>query len=334
MTTPIISKIRNHFESTRWYEKLIYLLTQNEIYYRFVYHKFKQRLKDIEDNKSYGFAIEVSSFCNAKCFFCPNVKMQRTKNSMNMDIFMTLIKRIKEEKINPRYFNMTGTGEPLLDKTIFEKIKIIKNEFPKTYIFMPTNFALANKEIIKNLLESGLDKITISLNADNEKDYKEIMKIDYKKTLSNIDLLLEMKSKAKSKLHVMVTVAANPINKKSINSFNKKWEAKVDEVAINWIHDWAGAVDTKDGKSTWKKRYPCRTLFEQIVVHSNGNIPLCCIDYEGIVIGGNVKDKAILESFNGDKIKKIKDMHRNGQIDKFKMCANCRFSERGLDWLV
>jgi len=329
-----ISKIRNEWEASNKVAKYGNFVANNFIYKSIIFIIAKRKINNIRESRRYNIALELSSFCNGKCFFCPNSKMKRNKSNMSMEIFDKVVERMKIEKILPMHINLTGTGEPLMDKTIFQKIEILKNNFPDANVYLPTNFALADDEIIDKLVNSKLNSVAVSLNANNARDYKNIMKLDFDKTIKNLENLIKKRNYKKSLLKIYITLAANPINKKSVNEFIKFWEGKVDGVGINWIHSWAGAVN--NGKIYKKNqiRYPCRPLFEQIIVHSNGNIPLCLVDYEGKFVGGNVMKNGILDSFYGESINKIREKHLSGKIGGIEMCSQCRFSERGFYWLV
>lgn len=329
----ILTKIRNIFEAEASRFKLLDILADNWFYKKYIMFLFERKINNIIKNREYSFAIEVTSFCNASCNFCPNSFMKRHKNVMGMDVIKVLVKRIKEENIVPKQFNLTGTGEPLIDKDLFKKISLLKKNFPDTPIFFPTNLALANFDIQKKIVSCGLDNISVSLNADNAVDYKKIMKLDYDKTIENLNSLIKLRNSTKSSLKIYLKLAANPINKDNIKNFINIWKGKVDGIGISWIHTWAGAVKNGE-KRKIVKRYPCRSLFEQIIIHSNGNIPLCCVDYEGLVVGGNILNDKILDAFNAPNIENIRKLHKNDQINKIKMCSNCRFSERGLNWLM
>lgn len=331
----LCNRVRAKVEVSKDWERRLSLITNNLIYRRFAYWVALRKIKKIKKYKELGFAVEVSSLCNARCFFCPHHKMKRKKTIMSNQMFGLLLKRIKEEKIRPKYFNLTGTGEPLLDKDLFNKIKMIKNVFKNTLVFFPTNFFSGDKNVVDQLMESDLDQIIISLNAGNAVDYKKIMGLDFKKTIGNLNHLLRERKKMSKKLIVSLTVAANPINSNGVYGFIKKWSPKVDDISINWIHSWAGAMSSNNGEAKVSRyRYPCRSLFEQVVVQSNGNIPLCCVDYEGSLVAGNIKRDKILDSFYSEKLERVRREHVGGKIEKNRMCRNCRFSEKGLDWLI
>jgi wyosine [tRNA(Phe)-imidazoG37] synthetase (radical SAM superfamily) len=328
-----VGKLRNRIETDNLALPLGFYITQNRIYRNIVYAIAKRKIAKVEKDKTYNIAIEVSSFCNAHCSFCPNSRMKRKKSTMTMEIFNKIVERIKKENIKPQSFNLTGTGEPLMDKNLIKKIIILKKIFPLSKVYFPTNLAMANETKIKEIINSGLDELGISLNASNKKDYEKIMNLDYENTLQNLEDLIRMKKELNSNMKISISLAANTVNKSNVEEFLKKWEKRVDRVVINWIHSWAGAVDN-GVKTKMQIRYPCLPLFEQIIFHSNGNIPLCLVDYEGNYVGGNVMKDKILDSFNARKIKEIKQKHLAGNFEGLKMCSNCRFSERGLYWLV
>nr|MBP9818325.1 radical SAM protein [Candidatus Shapirobacteria bacterium] len=248
MIRKILFAIRNRFESSKGMNQVLDWATNNPIYRHFTYKIFEKKVNEIKKTKKYLFAIEVSSFCNARCFFCPNSFMKRRKTNLGMEMFLKLVERIKEEGITPRSFNLTGTGEPLLDKTLLDKVEILKTNFPESEVFFPSNLALASEETLEKIVASKLDHISISLNASNAADYKRIMKLDYKKTIKNVNLLIRLRNKKNPNLKISLSVAANPINKKSIDIFIKKWQGKVDNIAINWINTWAGAIKNGEVK--------------------------------------------------------------------------------------
>ncbi len=330
----LFNEIRNWFESSTFGLSLLDLVTRNIFYKKYIYYLFRKKVELNQINKKYGFTIEVTSFCNAKCTFCPNSKMKRHKEIMSMKVFLKTIERIKLEGIDPTYFNLGPNGEPLIDKQLFKKIRILYKNFPKVNIFFPTNLSLATPKLQVKLVNSKLDNICVSLNANNAKDYKSIMNLDFKTTTRNLNNLIKLRNKSKSKLKIYLKLAANPVNKRTINSFINKWKDKVDGIGVSWIHSWAGSMANGNGSNRQIPRYPCRTLFDQINIQTNGNIPLCCVDMEGDIIGGNVMNNKILSSINSLKIKRIKELHATGKIERINKCSQCRFCERGLYWLV
>lgn len=160
-------------------------------YRRMVMRRAHRRIGHVRCQGSYALMIELSSVCNARCVFCPHPTMEREKRIMDDDLFELIVSRITEERIKPTLIDLFNVGEPLLDRSIAQRVRKIKAEFPSAAVRIVTNFALATPGMIDELLASGLDEIQISLNAASRDGHRAIMGLDYDKTVRNLETLLE-----------------------------------------------------------------------------------------------------------------------------------------------
>lgn len=55
----------------------------------------------------------------------------------------------------------------------------------------------------------------------------------------------------------------------------------------------------------------------------NGDVALCCFDYEGKVILENVRNSTIKEIWNGEKLRNVRESLKNREFEKLPLCANC-----------
>ena len=81
--------------------------------------------------------------------------MEREKRIMDDDLFELIVSRIIEEKIRPTLIDLFNVGEPLTDRSLFQRIRRLKAAFPSAKVAMTTNFALATLGIIDDLLASA-----------------------------------------------------------------------------------------------------------------------------------------------------------------------------------
>ena len=272
--------------------------------------------------RKYEIQIETTSYCNARCEFCPNYSLKRTKNFMSDEVFSKIIERIKEEKINVSTFILHLNGEPLTDKKIFERIKYIRSEFAEDIkIRFTSNFSLANDQVIKEIFESGLDEITCSLNAINEKDYKDITGLDYKKTIENINKLLDYKKNENRKLDITFSIVKTPNNTREVERFKELYSDKV-KVRVMEVGNWVNAEAKRENVKRSRDEI-CPILYRTINILSNGDYALCCFDAEGIV-GGNVMDMSIETAWKMEIFKRIRDRHiRYGKTNP--ECLECSY---------
>ena len=107
--------------------------------------------------------ISESGTCNRKCSFCP----RSAKDFIDKKEFIKneLHEKMCSELKNYNYkgtIRYSGFVEPLLDKNIFNLIKMARDYLPDCNIEIVTNGDPLNLERLKRLFTSGLNKILIS----------------------------------------------------------------------------------------------------------------------------------------------------------------------------
>ncbi len=128
--------------------------------------KEKLQLIDFNGNKlplPTEIEISESGTCNRKCSFCP----RSAKDFIDKKEFIKneLHEKMCSELKNYNYkgtIRYSGFVEPLLDKNIFNLIKMARNYLPDCNIEIVTNGDPLNLERLKRLFTSGLNKILIS----------------------------------------------------------------------------------------------------------------------------------------------------------------------------
>jgi len=117
--------------------------------------------------------ISESGMCNRKCSFCP--RSDPDYKHVNEFISSELINKLTLELKDLNYTNMvlfSGFVEPLLDKNIFNLVKIVRNNLQESRIDMITNGDVLNKERTLKLFESGLSTLLISIYDGEEAEEK------------------------------------------------------------------------------------------------------------------------------------------------------------------
>jgi radical SAM protein with 4Fe4S-binding SPASM domain len=306
--------------------KLFGLLRKTHSYQTLVVYVAKRQAAAVWKNKEFTLGIETTNICNAECVFCPYTTMERKKKVMDDETFNLLVRRLKEEGIQPYGISLNGTGEPLIDKKIFDRARLIRKEFPKTILKFHSNFNLATEKTIEEVLSSGLDEINISVNGYDKEKYEEIMKIDYDQTMKNIRLLIEKRKKSFNKLKIRISMALVARNEGDEKNFLKEWSDCVDSVAINRAHNYGGTVEETAGKNRIEHNVPplpCKALWTSISIGSDGQVLLCCLDHEGKDNLGNIRDKKLLDIYFSDKLQKYRQMHMDGDLTALEKCAKC-----------
>jgi TatD family-associated radical SAM protein len=162
--------------------------------------------------------LNISKKCSNNCYFCIK-KFKNGIKDFNLRLeqepkFQEVIKQIQKviNEKNWKEIVFCGFGEPLerLD-LVLELTKWIKKKFNKI-VRIDTNgqgFLLNKKrDVISELKEAGVDKISISLNAHNKEIYNQICKPIHENAYDSILSFIE-KSKEAS-IATFVTVVSIP----------------------------------------------------------------------------------------------------------------------------
>ena len=87
---------------------------------------------------------------------------------------------------------------------------------------------------------------------------------------------------------------------------------------LNW-----GIAD--DGVSLPQERYPCRSLWESVTINSDGKVSACCIDWKQALITGDLNKESILDLWNGEELKDLREVHREGREETLPLCSQCNY---------
>jgi hypothetical protein len=77
-------------------------------------------------------------------------------------------------------------------------------------------------------------------------------------------------------------------------AFIAEWSQIADKIHITDLHNWAG---TLNGRSD--VQYPCYRMWLTFTVLWDGRVSLCCADYDGRNVLGDLRTSTIAEIWNG-----------------------------------
>ncbi len=132
--------------------------------------KFSRKLRDVR--------ISVTDRCNFRCAYCMpkeiyNSEYQFFKKNEILS-FEEIIRLSKIfSSLGTKKIRLTG-GEPLLRKNIHILVKYLKEIENISDISMTTNGVLLSEKKASLLKESGLDRLTVSLDTLNQENFSEI----------------------------------------------------------------------------------------------------------------------------------------------------------------
>ena len=166
-----------------FYDKILNNIEKiNPHLYRFLTYNLYKIYSEIANSIKYkdkyffhSVSLEISTYCNRKCHYCPNKDYETPKNFMSWDIFKSAIARLKDIKytgiVQYHLFN-----EPLFDERLTDFVKYTSANLPKAIQVLISNGDLLNIEKAKGLSEAGVDKFVVTVHDKNPERNLERLK--------------------------------------------------------------------------------------------------------------------------------------------------------------
>jgi len=162
--------------------------------------------------------------------------------------------------------------------------------------------------ITHKLLESGLNKILISLDAYTKETYDQIRKGgDFSLVMKNINYFLEERRRqGLLRPDVVAQFIVMDQNEHEIEAFKKYWLSRGVIVKIRLKMGWGKAVTTEDlDKAQVERVFPCPWILRAVSIQWSGKFAQCDADYEGEQSPGDINFQTIKEVWEGELAKRI-----------------------------
>lgn len=266
--------------------------------------------------------IETYSLCQGKCKFCPYKELRSSKEQtmLTTDKFLELLYEISQYEISR--LTLFNNNEPLLDKRIYEFVKVSHEMLPNVEIGLSSNGRVVTKDVLYRLIGSNLSTLYLSIPCVNREDYKNVMDV-------YPDCLFELLDSIEDeKLLKMVRIAV-PITKyldedAMMQKFNKFtvciWNL---EYKASWgIGKKFNEVAREDSIAGL-----CDRPMDQAVISSNGDVLICCRDWQGQNVVGNVYNSSLYDIWHGEPMQKIQNLIAQGKYSKIECCKDCAMNK-------
>jgi hypothetical protein len=100
-----------------------------------------------------------------------------------------------------------------------------------------------------------------------------------------------------------------------------------DDVFVCTPVTWAGAQPAPDRRPATpdelRERKPCRMLKTTLQVYYDGRTTPCCYDHACALEVGDASRSTIEEIWNGEPLRRLRDLHENGRSGEIPLCRDC-----------
>ncbi len=272
--------------------------------------------------------LEVTTKCNYSCIICPRDKLTRNIETMDIDLFKDIFDKINSETSQYNTLTFPGLGEPLLDESLDGKIIYAKKRDYTVLIL--TNGSLLTVDRFKRLEGIGVDSIRVSIYGNTQESYNAVHGTKNSDLFQRIKENLTEISRIRKNTTLLLTYnLVNECNDRDMESWIEYWKDKVDLLEVWRPHNW---VDGKDYRELQKEKLKTcgRPFNTPLQIQVDGTVNMCCFDFDGQLLLGDLKTQTLEEIFESSMFKKILKYHKSGDFaESGLICGNC--DQRNVD---
>ncbi len=287
----------------------------------------------------FALLLDVCNLCNFKCRFCSfhhkGAELTFPKMSMKLAQAQKLIDDIASFGRPLKMLRIVGGGEPLLNHELSEIIAYAKKKKITNHIEMLTNGSLLSPELNRRLVDSGLDRLRVSIEGISAEQYQDIaeVKLNWEMFLNNLRDFYEHKGSCE--VYIKIMDVAVPTEAQQ-NMFYSIFGSLCDQLGIEYVMPTYDGIEREftigsakglHGNPVSRQVSVCPFPFYSIMVSPDGMVTPCCADWKRDIVLGNAFEESIVSIWNGSHRAFLERMVKNGR-QGCRACVECFFPER------
>ena len=271
---------------------------------------FRKNLKLIE--------IEIFSYCNRVCWFCPNSFIDR--RSSNTEMQDVHYEKIINDLADIEYdgeLTYSRYNEPLSHRDIFiKRVKQARQALPNAILRTNSNGDYVTRDYIEELNDVGFNQLWIQQYLGNNEKYNH----------ERVRKVMNMKVEKLGMLHTVITDIENCRLEYDLSYGNMTVHLR----ARNFELDGSSRGEAVPLAQGYVRTQKCMQVHNNMYIDYNGSVMICCAlrsdvprHEDGIM--GHVDDGKLWDIWMNNNYKPWRDHHkRNGP--KEGVCKSCRDS--------
>ncbi len=300
--------------------------------------------------------VELTSYCNFSCSFCPSDSMRRRKTMMPRSLWEKILHELGEKQMTRTVF-FHVLGEPLMHRDVFDAIRLA-NHLDLSVSLYTNGALLDDKRSLKLLGALRKGRIVLSMQEISPQNFPKRCRgaISWKNYIARLQNFMKLAETYERpipvQVHCMIDMRAIGWNIPRILREQRRLQALYDQ----WVKTLGGESGRKInvfdptasynlGKrgsffvkhaGNWDNQLideelevlpldngHCALMTDTFAVLSDGTCTYCCDDYEGKLSLGNASEKSLAEIYHGDKATRIREAERKDVLIE-EHCRICR----------
>ena len=303
------------------------------------YHLTRWLGRPVQWGMPMTISMEPTTACNLRCPECPSGLRAFTRPTGNLkeDFFRKTMDELHRELL---YLIFYFQGEPYINPKFLDMVQYARSK--RIYTITSTNGHFLNDENARRTIESGLDRLIISVDGTTQDTYESYRKEGKLETvLQGARNVVKWKRQLKSKTpHLIFQFLVVRPNEHQIPDICRlAAEIGIDEVKLKTaqVYDYEHGNDliptlgqyaryAQKPDGTWRVKNEllnhCWKLWHACVITWDGLVVPCCFDKDALHRLGDLKQKPFKEIWQGEDYGRFRGSLLAGR-DQIDICTNC-----------
>jgi len=289
--------------------------------------------------------VEPSSVCNLRCTFCPvTTGLERPAGLLDFEIYKRVIDEIGDYLF---LILLWDWGEPFLNPAIYDMIAYAKAR--KIRLVSSTNgHVFAGGDHAERLVNSGIDSIIFAVDGLDQKTYRQYRaRGEIDTVLSGIKRVVAAKRALGSETPLVnlrflamrhnehqvpllqdfaLELGVDAVSIKTLNPFDQGECHSTKADGLEFIprdpHLQRFEFDPVTGMRIRHRHNPCRKLWNDAVLASDGTVSPCEFDPHNRYVVGDLTHQSFKEIWSGAPMARLRRQFRRDD-QKMGLCAGC-----------
>lgn len=286
-----------------------------------------------------SISFEPTTSCNLRCPECPSGlrAFSRPTGDLNKEFFYKIIDEIHNDLI---YLIFYFQGEPYLNPDFPEMVRYASEK--KIYTITSTNAHFLNDENARKTVESGLDRLIISLDGTTQEVYQSYRrggKLD--KVIEGTKNIVKWKKLLKSEkpflIYQFLVVKPNEHQIDEVKFLAKElgvekvlfksaqiYDYEKGNKLIPTIGKYSRYRKLNNGNYSLKNKMAnsCWKMWHSDVITWDGKVVPCCFDKDAKFVLGDLNNSSFLKIWKSPAYNKFRSTVLKSR-DKIEICKNC-----------
>lgn len=286
-----------------------------------------------------SISIEPTTACNLACPECPSglKQFKREIGNIKPETYTRILDEFSKRGI---YVNFYFQGEPFIHPQILEMVSYANSK--KLYTAISTNAHFLTNEIAKKTVESGLDRLIVSVDGTTQQTYSNYrVNGELNKVIEGVKNIVYWKKELKVKkpylIYQMLVVRQNENEIAEAQKLAKELgcdEIRLKTAQIYNFEDGSDLIPLNEKYSRYKKnkedKYEiknflenqCWRMWQGCVFTWDGHVVPCCFDKDAEHVFGNINNETLKQIWTNNNYNNFRQKILKSR-KKIDICKNC-----------